>query len=325
MKSCSSTSGFRRLGRGYAAAFFALVFAFFALANEALLHAYARVEGRVFGRAWTQKKDAYAARAAERPWRVAYVGDSTVDVGARMDLIDPDGFNLGRSGMDPSRLPGVARWLLSAPELRPRVVLLTFEPSHLGEDAYAEPLALPFADALSDAARLYYAQSGSFKPLLCGGCGYLTSLADLGLARIETALPAETSFAPPPDASAAAPKLYARAASFRLVEDFRRRLADARVRVLWVDLPMRSGFRRALADSPTSRDFALYEGGRLAAIFGPDRVDLSGFLDDRLLIDDVHASPEGAEALSRELGRRLASLGAESGAPVAEPASIKVR
>jgi len=325
MKSCSSTSGFRRLGRGYAAAFFALVFAFFGLANEVLLHAYARVEGRVFGRAWTQKKEAYAARAAARPWRVAYVGDSTVDVGARMDLIDPDGFNLGRSGMDPSRLPGVARWLLCAPALRPRVVLLTFEPSHLGEDAYAEPLALPFAAALGDAARLYYAQSNSFKPLLCGGCGYLTSLADLVLARLETALPGETSSVPAPAAPAAAPKLYARAASFRLLEDFRRRLADAGVRVLWVDLPMRSGFRRALAESPTSRAFASYEEDRLAAIFGPDRVDLSALLDDRLLVDDVHASPEGAEVLSRELARRLAALGAGPGATVAEPASIKVR
>lgn len=309
MKSCSSTSASRNLGRAYPAAFFAFVFAAFGLANETLLHSYARVEGRVFGLEWAQKKGSYEAQSLVRPVAVAYVGDSTVDVGVRMDLVARDGFNLGRSGLDPSRLPGIARWLLADPGRTPRVVLLTLAASHLGENAYAEPLALPSWTAASDALRLYYAESSSFKPVLCGGCGYLTALADKGLERFKSRFGGAPA-APPwrQESPRSDPKLLVREANFSLIQDFKRTLASAGVRVIWVSLPMRASLAHKIDVAPTSRDFAVYERRRLSEIFGSDLIDLAPLLPDDEFLDDVHADPAGAEVQSRELGRRLTAI-----------------
>jgi hypothetical protein len=308
MKSCSSTSVFRRLGDGYPAAFFGLVFAVFALANQLLMRGYPRVEGRVFGRAWLDKKERLLPLLRAGRINSVFVGDSTVDVGVRMDLVDPAGFNLARSGLDPSRLPSIARLLLGAPMRRPRFVLLSLTPAHLSEDAWPEPLNLPLLDVAEDAARLYYADSNSFKPLLCGGCGYLTSLADKAAERAQ-ALSSPRAAEPGPwsqQTATTALKLRVRRTNFRLVEDFKNELAAGGVRTVWVQLPTRRGFAESLASSPSSRDFERYSESELARIFGSDAIDLRGSVDDSLFTDDIHVDPRGAQRLSVELGRRLA-------------------
>lgn len=308
MKSCSSTSASRRLRDAYPAAFFAAVLALFALANQVLMRSYPAVEGRIFGRAWAAKKERFESFRPGERLNSVYLGDSTVDVGVVMDLIDPAGFNLSRSGLDPSRLPRLARALLERPSRRPRYVFLSLTPEHMSEDAWAEPLDLPGFSVAADAARLYYADSNSFKPLLCGGCGYLTSLADIASER------AQALILPRPAApenwiqqtASSQFKWRIRETNFRLVESFKSELAAAGIRAVWIYLPQRGAFASSLRDSQASRDFWLYSENRISRIFGADVIDLRGYLDDSAFIDDVHADARGARLLSAEIGRRVA-------------------
>lgn len=310
MTSCSSTSASKRLGRAFPAVFFAAVALGVALVNQGLLRAYARVDGRFFNRAWVEQKDAYAAASRARALNSVYVGDSTVEAGVAMDLVDRGGFSLARSGFEPSRLPSAADLLLADAARRPRYVLLTLTSSHLSEDAWARPSDVPLGPELADAARLYYSDGNSFKPLLCGGCSYLTTAAEKAVGAVEAALtPAPASPAPAWTQAAAAAdlKLRRRETNFRLVEDFKRRLEAAGVRVIWVYLPARKSYLESLASGPGSRDFARLEEERVAALFGPDVVDLRGGLPDDDFLDDVHANAAGAPAQSRLLGRALAA------------------
>ena len=307
--SCSSTNVSRALGKAYPAVFLAVVFGCVAAANQILLRSYDRVEGRLFGRAWLEKRQLFEARrAGGAPLNSVYAGDSTVDVGIRMESVDPAGFNLSRTGFEPSRLPSLARLLLADPARKPRYILLSLTWSHLSEDAWVRPGDVPTAIAAVDAARLYYADSNSFRPLLCGGCSYLTTVAEKAIERLAPRSPAGASDAPWKQATPTVDlKLRVREANFALIERFKRDLEASGTRVVWIYLPARSGFLASFESSDSNRAFAQHAQRRIGEIFGPDVVDLRHFLDDRELVDDVHAGPEGARRQSAELGRVLAA------------------
>jgi hypothetical protein len=278
-----------------------------AAVNSALLLGYNRVDGTVFGGDWPEKARGFEAlRAGAAPLNSVYAGDSTVDSGAVMDLIDAGGFNLARSGFDPSRLPSLARLILDGGR-KPRYVLLTLTLSHMSEDAWPRPGDVPLGPALVDEARLFYADSNSFKALLCGGCSYLHTLAEKTVGRIESALLPSAPQAAGAQAAAVVPPLLKRDVNFRMVADFKRQLDAAGVKLIWVYLPLRGEYRGSLEAAPQSRAFLQYSQTRLSGIFGSDIVDLRAELSDEDFRDAVHADAKGARRQSLALGRRLAA------------------
>jgi hypothetical protein len=82
-----------------------------------------------------------------------------------------------------------------------------------------------------------------------------------------------------------------------------------RVPVLIVSVPMRSGYRRVVSESPVGRRYDAWLKGELARREGVRYLDLSTTADDGAFIDGVHLGADGARAFSAKLAETLATPG----------------
>lgn len=274
------------------------MFAAAAALNLAVLLVYARFEGNTAGHEWRRKWDAFAAFQAEHKLNSVWLGDSSVEYGIDVAPIDANGFNLGRAGFDPTRLAPLARDLTALPS-KPRFAFLSIAPVHLTEDDWTKPWNLPAGLAFGDAMRHFYSEQDSLRPLVWGGSGAVSRLAQRGLDALEARAPL-SGFVVSQDVSELKFRVYR--ANFEMIARFHDELSRAGIRAVWVIMPYRRDLLAAMAGAGS--EYAEYSDRRLREIFGADILDLRGAVGDSDMSDYIHVGPGAREALSQEAARR---------------------
>jgi len=268
-----------------------------AVLNLCVLLVYARFEGRTPGHEWTLKWRSFLAFNQSHRLNSVLVGDSSAEWGFDIAQVDRDGFNLGRAGLEPSRLPSLSGQIIALAQ-RPRYVFCSISSIGMADNAWTKPWELPFGLTISDALRLFYDDQNSLRPVIWGGSGAVTRLARRAVDTIPAA-----GFAV--DTPVADIKFRIYRSNFALVQKFSGQLRRAGIHVVWIKMPYRQDFVEALAGPGAS--YADYEKNQLRGIFGSDIVDLRDVLDDTNMADCVHVTPRGRAILSEALNQRIRS------------------
>lgn len=323
MRRSSSTSGSRRGPARTLVTFFGIMAAVVIGANLLLLHAYQRYRYAKPTGEYAQKlENARAAISAGREIVTLFTGDSTVSVGIMPRVLGSDALNVAWSGFEPSELGVLEQRIREFPSA-PRVVVLGVNPTFLSQNEWRNTLDVPARDVLREALESFYSDTNSFKPLvLMGGLSALSSryLAPPFGGEAEGREDASTTTGVEADGLLVVHaekvvsaerrddiKLVYRASNFRMIEEFRTRMARQGVRVVWLYMPYSPGFERALRHGPAASRFFVHYREEIDRIFGRDVIDLSGSVPDELFRDEVHLTRAGAMYLTERLQQMVAS------------------
>jgi len=320
MKPRSSTSASRSRPHTYALVFFGTMFLLFMLMNIGVTKFYLVMRGSTKGGEWYQKQEFFEKAAAVSPPNYLFLGDSTVSCGFRPSRMSVAAFNLARSGMDPSELGSVVD-LIERKGVAPRIVFLSFIPGFMSQNDWKNGFAVPYGVALGDALAQFYEDSNSMKPMLLFGNGTLTRFFERKIDMRRRANALEKRRIDPdgahlieeatrkPHGTEGMPSLRIRQANFLMLTALKKQLESQKIRVIWVHLPYRSDYQKALESAPSAKRFYSHYVSELNRIFGPEIIDMRGVLQDDDFKDWAHPLEGGAAKLSRaldlELGKRM--------------------
>jgi len=289
----------------------------FMLLNSGMTKLYIHRWSTIEGGEW-QKKVGFLHLRPSQSMDFILLGDSTVACGIRPNVMTRDGFNLARSGMDPSELPLVLDFMAKN-GVHAEYALISFFPGFMSQNDWKNGFSVPYRVAFQDALAQFYEDSNSMKPLLLFGNGTLTRFFERNLDsnRIRGGRAKEKRHIDSdgahlideatvkPYGSKDMPLLRTRQANYTMLRQLKQRMEMQGMRVIWVHLPYRSDYQRALETDPVASRFYTGYLSEVKQIFGANVLDLRGILKDEDFKDWAHLKADGATRLSQALDLKV--------------------
>jgi len=301
----------------YAFIFFGIMYLIFMILNSGMTKLYIHRWSTIEGGEWQKKKNFLHQRSSQS-MDFILLGDSTVACGVRPRVMTGDGFNLARSGMDPSELPMVLDYMAKN-GVHAKNALISFFPGFMSQNDWKNGFSVPYRVAFLDALTQFYEDSNSMKPLLLFGNGTLTRYFERSLdqnrirgrgANEKRHIDSDGAHLideaiTKPYGTKDMPLLRTRRANYTMLRRLKQQMESQGMRVIWVLLPYRSDYQRALETDPIASRFYAGYLSEVKQMFGADILDMRGVLKDDDFKDWAHLKADGATRLSRALDMEM--------------------